>query len=52
MLKLLLGSCCALLFCSLSLNAQEPEARMWLTTPDRTSLVAPQAAALHNGLPC
>ncbi|MGC1979016.1 MAG: glycoside hydrolase family 30 beta sandwich domain-containing protein, partial [Candidatus Sulfotelmatobacter sp.] len=39
---------CALLFSSLSLNAQqEREARMWLTTPDRTALVAPQAAALH-----
>jgi glucosylceramidase len=38
---------CALLFSSLSLNAQqEREARMWLTTPDRTALVAPQAAAL------
>ena len=38
----------ALLFSSLSLNAQqEREARMWLTTPDRTALVAPQAAALH-----
>ena len=39
---------CALLFSSLSLNAQqEREARMWLTTPDRAALVAPQAAALH-----
>ena len=47
-LTLLLGSSCALLFSSLSLNAQqEREARMWLTTPDRTALVAPQAAALH-----
>jgi hypothetical protein len=47
-LKLLLCSCCALLFCSLSSNAQsEREVRMWLTTPDRTALVAPQAAALH-----
>jgi glucosylceramidase len=47
-LKLLLCSCCALLFCSLSSNAQsEGEVRMWLTTPDRTALVAPQAAALH-----
>src|SRR5277367_3210874 len=47
-LKLLLCSCFALLFCSLSSNAQsEREVRMWLTTPDRTALVAPQAAALH-----
>src|SRR5271170_6855546 len=47
-LKLLLCSCFALLFCSLSLNAQqEREARMWLTTPDRTALVSPQAAPLH-----
>ena len=47
-LKMLICSCCALLFSCLSLNAQEErEARMWLTTPDRTALVAPQAAALH-----
>jgi glucosylceramidase len=47
-LTLLLCSSCALLFCSLSLDAQqEREARMWLTTPDRTALVALQAAALH-----
>src|ERR1700686_4705349 len=47
-LKLLLCSCCALLFCSPLSNAQaEREVRMWLTTPDRTALVAPQAAALH-----
>jgi glucosylceramidase len=47
-LTLILCSSCALLFSSLSLNAQqEREARMWLTTPDRTALVAPQAAALH-----
>jgi glucosylceramidase len=46
-LTVLLCSSCALLFSSLSLNAQqEREARMWLTTPDRSSLVAPQAA-LH-----
>ena len=44
-LTMLLCSSCALLFSSLSLNAQqEREARMWLTTPDRTALVAPQAA--------
>jgi glucosylceramidase len=47
-LKMLIRSSCALLFCSLLLNAQqEREARMWLTTPDRTALVAPQAAALQ-----
>src|SRR6202034_209266 len=47
-LTLLLFSSCVLLFSSLSLNAQqEREARMWLTTPDRTALAAPQAAALH-----
>jgi glucosylceramidase len=47
-LKLLLSSSCALLFSSLLLNAQqEREARLWLTTPDRTAVVARQAAALH-----
>ena len=47
-LKLLLCSSCALLFSSLLSNAQqEREARLWLTTPDRAALVAPQAAALH-----
>src|SRR5579863_1920387 len=47
-LKMLIRSSCALLFCSLLLNAQqEREARLWLTTPDRTALVAPQAAELH-----
>ena len=47
-LKLLLFSSCALLFSSSLLNAQEErEARLWLTTPDRTALVAPQAASLH-----
>src|SRR5271168_372779 len=47
-LKMLLCLFCALLFSFLSLNAQQArEARMWLTTPDRTALVAPQAAALH-----
>jgi glucosylceramidase len=46
-LTLFLGSSLALLFSSLQLNPQqEREARMWLTTPDRTALVAPQAA-LH-----
>src|SRR6202161_1861682 len=39
---------CVLLFSSPPLNAQqEREARMWLTTPDRTALVSPQAATLH-----
>ena len=47
-LKRLLCSSCVLLLCSLSSSAQQAsEARMWLTTPDRTALVAPQAAALH-----
>src|ERR1700728_239962 len=47
-LKLLLSSSCALLFSSLLLNAQqEREARLWLTPPDRTAVVARQAAALH-----
>jgi glucosylceramidase len=47
-LPLLLCWSCALLFSSLSSSAQqEREARMWLTTPDRTALVAPQAAAPH-----
>jgi glucosylceramidase len=47
-LKTLLYSCCAVLLCSLWLNAQQGgDARMWLTTPDRTALVAPQAATLH-----
>jgi glucosylceramidase len=47
MLRLLLVSSCAWLFCSPSLNAQhEREARLWLTTPDRTAVVAPQASSL------
>lgn len=47
-LKMLMCASCVVLFYSLSLHAQqEREVRMWLTTPDRTSLVAPQAAALH-----
>ena len=42
---LLLFSFCAL---CLSSNAQqEPEARLWLTTPDRVALVARQTTALH-----
>src|SRR5580693_10315539 len=46
-LKMLLCSFCALLFSSLLNAQQEREARMWLTTSDRTALVAPQAVALH-----
>jgi glucosylceramidase len=47
-LKLVLFSSCALLFFSLSLNAQQERvARLWLTTPDRTALVTPQATSLH-----
>jgi glucosylceramidase len=47
-LKLLLCSSCALLFLSMSSNAQrDQDARLWLTTPDRTALVALQPAALH-----
>src|SRR5580700_4067125 len=43
-LKLVLFSCCALLFSSLSSSAQP---RLWLTTPDRANLVAPQASSPH-----
>jgi glucosylceramidase len=47
-LKLLLGSSCALLFFSMSSSApQDRDARLWLTTPDRTALVALQPGALH-----
>ena len=47
-LTLVLFSSCALLFSSLSSSAQqEREARLWLTTPDRSAIVAPQADALH-----
>jgi glucosylceramidase len=46
-LKLVLFSSCALLFSSLSSSAQqEREVRLWLTTPDRAAVVAPQAS-LH-----
>ena len=45
MLRFFLVSFCALLFCSPSLNAQR-EARLWLTTPDRATIVAPQSNAL------
>lgn len=47
-LRLVLFSFCALLFSSFPSNAQqEREARLWLTTPDRTALVAPQANSLR-----
>jgi glucosylceramidase len=47
-LRLVLFSSCAVLFSFLSSNAQqEREARLWLTTPDRVAVVAPQATALH-----
>lgn len=47
-LRLVLFSFCALLFSSVPSNAQqEREARLWLTTPDRTALVAPQANSLR-----
>ncbi len=47
-LKLVLFSCSALLFSSLSSSAQqEREIRLWLTTPDRAAVVAPQANSLH-----
>jgi glucosylceramidase len=46
-LSFVLFSFCALLFSSAFSKAQrEPEARLWLTTPDRTALVAPQATSL------
>jgi glucosylceramidase len=42
-LKLVLFSCCAMLFSSGRLSAQqEREIRLWLTTPDRSAIVAPQ----------
>ena len=47
-LRLILFSSCSLLFSSLSSNAQQhPEARLWLTTPDRAAVVAPQATSLR-----
>jgi glucosylceramidase len=46
-LKFLLFSSCALLFSSLSSSAQqEREVRLWLTTPDRAAIIAPQTS-LH-----
>jgi glucosylceramidase len=47
-LRLVLLSSCVVLFSSLLSDAQqEREARLWLTTPDRAALVAPQATLLH-----
>src|SRR5438445_13290791 len=47
-LILILFSLGAFLFSSLPSNAQQDrEARLWLTTPDRAALVAPQATSLH-----
>ncbi len=46
-LKLVLFSAFALLFSSQRSSAQEPEARLWLSTPDRTAIVALQANSLH-----
>jgi glucosylceramidase len=47
-LRLVLFSFCALLFSSLPSNAQqEREMRLWLTTPDRTAVVAAQTNLLH-----
>ncbi len=47
-LKLALFSSCALLFSSLLSSAQqEREVRLWLTTPDRAAIVAPQQNLLH-----
>src|SRR6202140_1848106 len=47
-LRLVLFSFYSLLFSCLSSNAQqEREARLWLTTPDRAAVVAPQATSLH-----
>jgi glucosylceramidase len=47
-LKSVLFSCCSLLLFPLSSRAQqEDEVRLWLTTPDRTAVVAPQVTPLH-----
>jgi glucosylceramidase len=45
-LALVVFCSCALLFSSLTSNAQQ-QVRMWLTTPDRAALVTPQASALQ-----
>ena len=44
-LTLVVFCSCALLFSSLTSNAQQ--VRMWLTTPDRAALVTPQASVLQ-----
>jgi glucosylceramidase len=49
-LRLVLFSSCALLFSSLSTHSREREARLWLTTPDRAAVVAPQASSLRFSL--
>jgi len=47
-LRLVLFSFCVLLFGTFRSNAQqERAARLWLTTPDRTAIVALQANSLH-----
>jgi glucosylceramidase len=47
-LRFVLLISCALSFSCLPSSAQqEREARLWLTTPDRTAIVAPQASSLH-----
>src|ERR1700676_1646132 len=47
-LRVVLFLSCTLLLAPFSSNArQEHEARLWLTTPDRTSVVTPQSASLH-----
>src|ERR1700722_19237258 len=47
-LRVVLFLSCTLLLAPYSSDAQEGrEARLWLTTPDRTNVVAPQATSLH-----
>jgi glucosylceramidase len=47
-LRFVLLISCALSFSCLPSSAQqEREARLWLTTPDRTAIVAPRASSLH-----
>src|SRR5580704_702046 len=46
----LLSFCAQIIFCLPSNAQQEGEARLWLTTPDRSAIVAPQAALLHFSL--
>jgi glucosylceramidase len=43
----LLLSCALIFSCPPSSAQQGREARLWLTTPDRTAIVAPQANSLH-----